>query len=80
MTGGRIVLHQLAERLRVGRAAADEAVRPERKNIAWAGNGDSISLRCERPLLNGVVRFAQDDLVDLIEKPEISIGASARIS
>ena len=42
-------------------------MRPERKNIAWAGDRDSISLRCERPLLNGVVRFAEDDLVDLIE-------------
>ena len=42
-------------------------MRPERKNIARAGDGDSISLRRERPLLNGVVRFAEDDLVDLIE-------------
>jgi hypothetical protein len=42
-------------------------VRPERKNIARAGDGDSIRLGCERPLLDGVVRFAKDDLVDLIE-------------
>ena len=42
-------------------------MRPERKNIPRAGDGDSISLGCERPLLNRVVAIAEDDLVDLVE-------------
>ena len=42
-------------------------MRPERKNIARAGDGDSIRLGRERTLLNGVVRFAEDDLVDLVQ-------------
>ena len=53
--------------LRLGRAAADNAVRPERKNIARAGDGDSVRLGRERPPLEGVVRFAKDDLVDLVQ-------------
>jgi hypothetical protein len=41
-------------------------VRPERKNIARAGDGDSVGLGRERTLLNGVLRFAKDELVDLV--------------
>ena len=42
-------------------------MRPERKNIARAGDGDGVGLGREGTLLNGVIRFAENDLVDLIE-------------
>jgi hypothetical protein len=66
--GGRIALHQPAERFGNGRVAAHEAVRSQRKNVTKAGNGDSIAFGLERAELHSLGRVAEDDLVDLVER------------
>src|ERR1700737_1510898 len=63
---GQITLHEPPQRLRVGGATADEPVRPELKNVAQAGDGDSVRLRLERTLLHRVPGVAEDDLIDLV--------------
>ena len=40
---------------------------PKRKNIAKASNGSGVRLGRERPPLDGVVRFAKNDLIDLVQ-------------
>ena len=57
---------QAPQNFRVGRAAADDAMRAELKNVARASDGDCIRLWRERPLLEDVSRLAEDDLVDLV--------------
>ena len=42
-------------------------MRPELENVANAGDGDGVGLGRERPLLDRVVGFAENDLVDLVE-------------
>ena len=64
---GRVALHQPPERLRVGRAAAHEAVRSELKDVARASDGDRIGLGRKRALLDRLACFAEKDLVDFVE-------------
>ena len=39
---------------------------PELKNVAQASDGDSVGLGREGTVFDGLVRFAEDDLVDLV--------------
>jgi hypothetical protein len=56
-------------------------VRAQGENISRAGDGDSVRVGRERPPLDGVVRSPRTIWsISSRVKPEISIGASARIS